>query len=115
MSAGPIWQKYIEFELLNNHMGFMNLLCYLSIRTPLIDNESLLEQYMQNLDSLFDNIVDDMKSESFTVPQKYQSKQDEVENLLFKECGGDKIDFMNRIKMVAQDSQAKVAERLQFE
>ena len=74
MRAGEIWKKYIDFELLNNHMGFMNLLCYLSIKTPLLDSNELLNKYIENLDSLFDAIVDDIKSEQFKVSDKYQTK-----------------------------------------
>ena len=42
MKAGEIWVKYIEFETSLNHMGFANLLCYLSIQTPLIDTELMV-------------------------------------------------------------------------
>jgi hypothetical protein len=41
MKGGEIWSKYIDFEVANNHLGFMNLLCYLSIRTPLLDTSDL--------------------------------------------------------------------------
>lgn len=69
-----------------------------------MDNESLLEQYIQNLDSLFDNIVEDIRSPSFSVSDKYKTKQEELENILFKECGGDKFEFINRIKHIAHDA-----------
>ena len=36
MKGADIWQKYIDFEITLNNLGFVNLLCYLSIRTPLL-------------------------------------------------------------------------------
>jgi hypothetical protein len=41
MKGGEIWSKYIDFEVANNHLGFMNLLCYLSIKTPLLESGEL--------------------------------------------------------------------------
>jgi hypothetical protein len=36
MRGAEIWFKYIDFEMMNNNLGFVNLLCYLSVRTPLL-------------------------------------------------------------------------------
>jgi hypothetical protein len=37
MRAADIWVKYIEFEIMQNHMGFMNLICYMALKTPLLE------------------------------------------------------------------------------
>jgi len=39
MKGLDIWTKYMDFETTLNHMGFVNLLGYLSVRTPLIGTE----------------------------------------------------------------------------
>ncbi len=41
MKAADIWLKYVDFELMLNHMGFMNLLLYLALKTPLLDTEAI--------------------------------------------------------------------------
>jgi hemerythrin len=41
MKGGEIWMKYIDFETANNHLGFMNLLCYMSIKTPQLETSQL--------------------------------------------------------------------------
>lgn len=41
MKAGDIWSTFIDFEIGENHLGFVNLLCYLSIKTPLLDYEKM--------------------------------------------------------------------------
>lgn len=41
MKAADIWQKYIDFEMTLNHLGIVNLLCYLSIKTPLLGTEEV--------------------------------------------------------------------------
>lgn len=41
MKGGDIWNGYIDFEMTSNHLGFANLLCYIAIRTPLIDSTSI--------------------------------------------------------------------------
>lgn len=41
MKAADIWIKYIDFELMLNHMGFMNLLFYQALKTPLLDVEGI--------------------------------------------------------------------------
>ena len=37
MKAADIWLKYTEFEMIQNRMGFLNLLFFLAIKTPLLD------------------------------------------------------------------------------
>jgi len=44
MKAGEIWQHFIDFETAQNHMGFVNLLGYLAIKTPLLDTDSIVEK-----------------------------------------------------------------------
>jgi len=41
MKAAEIWLKYIDYQLMNNKMGFMNLLFYLCLKTPLLDVETV--------------------------------------------------------------------------
>ena len=41
MKGAEIWTKYIDFEMTLNHLGFVNLLCYLSVRTPLLNHEDI--------------------------------------------------------------------------
>jgi hypothetical protein len=41
MKAADIWLKYVDFELMLNHMGFMNLLLYLALKTPLLETEAI--------------------------------------------------------------------------
>ncbi len=41
MKAADIWLKYVDFEMMLNHMGFMNLLLYQALKTPLLDVESI--------------------------------------------------------------------------
>jgi hypothetical protein len=41
MKGSEIWTKYIDFEITQNHLGFVNLLCYLSVKTPLINHEEI--------------------------------------------------------------------------
>jgi hypothetical protein len=64
-------------------MGFMNLLCYLAIKTPLLDSDVILQKYsntpiknffiryLEYIDSLYDAIIDDIRTESFQVGEKY--------------------------------------------
>ena len=35
MQGAEIWTEFIDFELMLNHVGFVNLLCYMAIKTPL--------------------------------------------------------------------------------
>ena len=42
MRSAEIWQKYIDYELTLNHLAIVNLLYYLSIRTPLLGTDVML-------------------------------------------------------------------------
>ena len=42
MQGGEIWNQFIDFELALNHMGFVNLLGFIAIKTPLLDSENIL-------------------------------------------------------------------------
>lgn len=44
MKAAEIWTQFIDFEIGLNNLGFVNLLCYLAIKTPLLDHEKLEEK-----------------------------------------------------------------------
>ena len=44
MQGGEVWSEFVDFELALNHMGFVNLLGYLSVKTPLLDCESMLSK-----------------------------------------------------------------------
>ena len=41
MRGMEIWQKYIDFEIMNNNLAFANFLSYLSVRTPLLMSEEV--------------------------------------------------------------------------
>ncbi len=41
MKSAEIWQKYIEIEIMNNNLGFANLLSYLSVKTPLLMSDDM--------------------------------------------------------------------------
>lgn len=41
MRAADIWQKYIDFEIMNNNLGFASLLSFLSVKTPLLMTEEV--------------------------------------------------------------------------
>ena len=41
MKAAEIWSQFIDFEIALNNMGFVNLLGYLSIKTPLLDTDKM--------------------------------------------------------------------------
>lgn len=41
MKGAEIWQKYIEFEIMLNNLGFANLLSFLSVKTPLLMSEEM--------------------------------------------------------------------------
>ena len=85
-----MWLKYVDLELMLNHMGFMNLLLFLAIKTPLLDIEVIenkygsrfISRYVETLETLYDNIVDDMQSEEYKVGDKYRSKNEELGNCL---------------------------------
>jgi hypothetical protein len=44
MQGGEIWTQFIDFELALGQMGFVNLLGYLSVKTPLLDSEVILQK-----------------------------------------------------------------------
>lgn len=44
MHSSEIWQKYIDYELTLNHLALVNLLYYLSIRTPLLGTDLMLNK-----------------------------------------------------------------------
>jgi len=44
MKSSDIWNQFIDYETSLNNMGFANLLCYLAVKTPLIDSEQMLEK-----------------------------------------------------------------------
>jgi hypothetical protein len=44
MQGADIWTEFIDFEIAMNHMGFVNLLGYLSIKTPLLDSDAMLQR-----------------------------------------------------------------------
>jgi hypothetical protein len=48
MQATEIWTEFIDFELALNHMGFVNLLGYTAVKTPLLDCEKILTKYDSN-------------------------------------------------------------------
>ena len=37
MKAAEIWSQFIDFESSLNNLGFVNLLGYLSVKTPLLE------------------------------------------------------------------------------
>jgi len=78
MKSTEIWLKYVDFEMMQNHMGFMNLLLYQAIKTPLLGIDEIKDKYTEILDTLFDNIVEDLKSEDYKVSDKYKVKNEEV-------------------------------------
>jgi hypothetical protein len=89
MQATEIWTEFIDFELALNHMGFVNLLGYTAVKTPLLDCEKILTKYDSNyyyplnryleiVDTLYENMVDNMNSAEFTVSDKYRTKYDEL-------------------------------------
>mmetsp|Transcript_12880 Transcript_12880/g.9326 ORF Transcript_12880/g.9326 Transcript_12880/m.9326 type:complete len:81 (+) Transcript_12880:348-590(+) len=78
MKSAEIWLKYVDLEMMQNHMGFMNLLLYLAVKTPLLGIEEVQHKYFEILDTLFDNILEDMKSDEYKVSDKYKSKNDEL-------------------------------------
>ena len=41
MRGSEIWQRYIDFEIMNNNLGFANLLSFLSVKTPLLLSEEV--------------------------------------------------------------------------
>jgi len=45
MKGGDIWNGYIDFEMTNNHLGFVNLLCYMAVKTPLLMATELEQKY----------------------------------------------------------------------
>ena len=88
MQATEIWTEFIDFELALNHMGFVNLLGYTAVKTPLLDSEKILTKYDSNsnpinryleiVDTLYENMVEDMNRADFTVGDKYRAKYDEL-------------------------------------
>lgn len=44
MKSSEIWNQFIDYETSLNNMGFANLLCYLAIKTPLVDSDQMLEK-----------------------------------------------------------------------
>jgi len=70
-------------------MGFVNLLGYTAVKTPLLDCEKILtkydshsnhaiNRYLEIVDTLYENMVDNMNSADFTVSDKYRAKYDEL-------------------------------------
>lgn len=41
MQGAEIWTTFIDFEMSRNRMGFVNLLCYMGIKTPLLECEKI--------------------------------------------------------------------------
>lgn len=90
MQATEIWTEFIDFELALNHMGFVNLLGFTAVKTPLLDCEKILTKYDSNpnnffliryleiVDTLYENMVEDMNRADFTVSDKYRAKYDEL-------------------------------------
>lgn len=88
MQATEIWTEFIDFELALNHMGFVNLLGYTAVKTPLLDCEKILTKYdsksnlfiryLEIVETLYESMVDNMNSADFTVGDKYRSKYDEL-------------------------------------
>lgn len=115
MKGGDIWNGYIDFEMTNNHLGFVNLLCYMAVKTPLLMASDFEQKYLGILDSLFDDIVLDINREDFTVGEKYKAKQAELVKLMFEDCKGDKFEFMQKIKDIAVETKSRVHARLHYE
>lgn len=41
MQASEIWTQFFDYETSLNHLGFANLIGFLAIKTPLIEQESV--------------------------------------------------------------------------
>lgn len=41
MKAADIWLTFIDYEMSLNNLGFVNLLFYLAIKTPLLETEKV--------------------------------------------------------------------------
>mmetsp|Transcript_14215 Transcript_14215/g.13779 ORF Transcript_14215/g.13779 Transcript_14215/m.13779 type:complete len:125 (+) Transcript_14215:249-623(+) len=115
MKSTEIWLKYVDFEMMQNHMGFMNLLLYQAIKTPLLGIDEIKDKYTEILDTLFDNIVEDLKSEDYKVSDKYKVKNEEVVKLIFEDCKEDKFEFMQRVRAIFEETKLRVNQRLPFE
>ncbi len=46
MQGAEIWTEFIDFEMALNHMGFVNLLGYMAVKTPLLECEKIEAKYV---------------------------------------------------------------------
>mmetsp|Transcript_26363 Transcript_26363/g.18697 ORF Transcript_26363/g.18697 Transcript_26363/m.18697 type:complete len:142 (-) Transcript_26363:118-543(-) len=77
MQAGAIWLKYIDFETSLLHMAFVNLLCYMAVKTPLLDQDEVIEKYTEVLTNFYDSIMEDLQGQSEAgqqIPAKYHDQ-----------------------------------------
>lgn len=44
MHGGEIWIAFIDFEMSLNHLGFVGLIGYLALKTPLVEAEIIEEK-----------------------------------------------------------------------
>jgi len=89
MQGAEIWTEFIDFEMALNHMGFVNLIGYMAVKTPLLDCDKILSRYvycipdiifryLEIVDTLYESMVEQMNQEGFSPGDKYQSKYDEL-------------------------------------
>ncbi|CDW82944.1 pre-mrna-processing factor [Stylonychia lemnae] len=115
MKGLEIWTKYMDFETTLNHMSFVNLLGYLSVKTPLIGTEEAETKYLEIIENLYDPICEEVNNPEIVVPEKYKAKYEELVKLMFQTCNGDKFEFIAKIKEISAETKSRVDLRLVFE
>jgi len=81
MKSAQIWIQYINFETQMFHMGFSFLLCFAAIQTPLLQIDEIYQKYTEQLNSYYDNIVEEFNQADFdkSIPEKYQELYKQLE------------------------------------
>jgi hypothetical protein len=44
MKSSEIWRQFIDYELSLNNTAFTSLLCYMAVKTPLTDCQSMVDK-----------------------------------------------------------------------
>jgi len=59
--ATNIWLMWIDFEMSFLNMAKCSLLCYLALKTPLLEIDLVLNKYMEVLTNFYEMVVEDHK------------------------------------------------------
>lgn len=78
MKSDQIWLMYIDFETQFMHWGFINLLFFMAVQTPLVKHEEILDRYLDTVENFHGSIIEDIQSGQFQLPDRYTEQYTEL-------------------------------------